>query len=115
MSKLSKAIVVVALAGVSLAVAGFAAATPASQHAAGTIAKIDAKAGLLEVKVGARTESFVLEPATALIDHGKSIPVAKLAPGERVEVTWVAKDGKNVSSRVEVLGSLAPTKPAATH
>jgi len=114
MSKLSKAIVGVALASVTLATVGFAAQAPATQHATGTIAKIEAKAGILEIQIGAKLESFHLNTSTAILDQGKNLSSTDLAVGEKVEVAWSHHDGKNIASRVQVTGP-APARSLPKH
>ena len=114
MSKLSKAIVGVALASVALATVGFAAQAPATQHATGTIAMIDARAGFVDVQIGNKLERLHLDSASAILDQGKNLTAGELKVGEKVEVTWAHRDGKNIASRVLVTRS-APAKPQAKH
>jgi len=114
MSKLSKAIVGVAIAGLALATVGFAAQAAATEHATGTIAAIEAKAGWVDVQIGTKLERFHLHSATAILDQGSHLTAGDLKIGEKVEVTWTHHDGKNIASRLLVTEHAA-AQPASKH
>ncbi|MCB9378201.1 MAG: hypothetical protein H6511_05485 [Holophagales bacterium] len=114
MSKLSKAIAGVAIASLALATVGFAAQAAGSEHATGTIASIEAKAGWIDVQIGTKLERFHLDTATAILDQGQQLTTGDLKAGEKVEVTWTHHDGKNIASRLLVTEH-APAKSSTRH
>lgn len=112
MTKLSKAVLAVAVASLALATLAAAAQAPAGQHAAGTIAKLDAAAGIIQLQVGNANETFALEPSTAIYEHGKSVAISKLVTGDKVEITWSSKNGKNVASQIRLIHPAQAAQPA---
>jgi len=83
-----------------------------TQHAAGTVSKIDAKENKLVLRTGNVDETFRLEKSTSYTDQGRSVQAADLKPGEQVLVDWSTRDGKNIASNVKVVrtGTLSPAR-----
>lgn len=114
MTKLSKAVLAVAVASLALASLAVAAQAPSEQHSAGTITKIDAKAGVLELQVGTSIRSFALVPSTAIVEHGKSVAITKLVLGDKIDVTWSLENGKEVASHIKLIHPAQAAQPAKT-
>jgi len=76
------------------------AAKPAAKSATGEVASVDAKAGMLAVKVKDKEMSFTAE--TKLLEKTKV--------GDRVTVSYTEKEGKMMASSVKA--AKAPAKKA---
>ena len=76
------------------------AAKPAAKSASGQVVSVDAKAGMLAVKVKDKEMSFTAE--TKLLEKTKV--------GDRVTVSYTEKDGKMMASSVKA--AKAPAKEA---
>lgn len=96
----------VMLALVAIAMPGFAASMTHRKHAVvGDISWVDSSANALGIKVKDETERFSVEPKAEIVFHGKTLKLADLKTGERVEVTYTGKDTSRMASRITVLKS----------
>jgi hypothetical protein len=108
--------VLMMVALVLLAIPSFAAGPskmPASKSSAGNhtvigdLSSVDAVAHALTVKVKDASEHFTVDAKAQIVSHGKTMKLADLKSGDRVEVTYTGAGMSRTASRINVLHAKA--------
>jgi hypothetical protein len=102
----------VALLG-SAAVAG--ASNSDAKHATGFVTRVDLAKGKLEMVNGNITQRYRIDASTPCSEQGKSVELARLAPGTQLLVDWSREHDQNVVTRIEVLPAAAAGDAKGSH
>lgn len=103
------------VAAAVLLIAGTAWASEMSSSArveksTGTIQKVDTAMNRIEVKVGVRTETFMLSPDTRIMQGSTTLTPSQLATGQNVHLEWTISGKTRQLKSVEVLESHSANK-----
>jgi hypothetical protein len=109
------------VAAAALLIAGAVWASGASsrarvERATGTIQKVDTAMNRIEVKVGLKTEEFVLTPSTRISQGTSTLTASQLAAGQSVHLEWTMSGTSRELKSVEVVESQPADRatPAST-